>query len=159
MKPVPPNKAYIAIGSNVGNRLETCQKAIACIKNIPNTFVTKQSSLIETTPIGVLNQPLFLNGVIEIETELSPLNLLRHLKEIERKLGRVPTQKWGPRTIDLDILFFGDEQITTQRLTIPHPRLHERWFVLKPLSELDGNRIHPGSKKTIKELLLDYENR
>lgn len=136
MKPVPPNKAYIAIGSNVGNRLETCQKAIACIKNIPNTFVTKQSSLIETTPIGVLNQPLFLNGVIEIETELSPLNLLRHLKEIERKLGRVPTQKWGPRTIDLDILMYGNLTMHTPELKLPHPEIKNRKFIQESLLEI-----------------------
>ena len=136
MKPVPPNKAYIALGSNVGNRLETCQKAIACIKNIPNNFVTKQSSLIETTPIGVLNQPLFLNGVIEIETELSPLNLLRHLKEIERKLGRVPTQKWGPRTIDLDILMYGNLTMHTPELKLPHPEIKNRKFIQESLLEI-----------------------
>ena len=136
MKPVPPNKAYIALGSNVGNRLETCQKAIACIKNLPNTSVTKQSSLIETTPIGVLNQPLFLNGVIEIETELSPLNLLSCLKEIERNLGRVPTQKWGPRTIDLDILTYGNLTMHTPELKLPHPEIKNRKFIQEFLTQI-----------------------
>ena len=137
MKPLPPNKAYIALGSNLGNRLETCLKAIEYIKNLPKTTVTKQSSLIETTPIGVLNQPLFLNGAIEIETELSPLNLLRHLKDIERKLGRIPTQKWGPRTIDLDILTYGNLSMDTPELKLPHPEIKNRKFIQESLEELD----------------------
>ena len=115
--------------------------------------ITKKSSLYETEPVGKKDQPWFFNMVIEGETNLSPEDLLRTCQAIEKKLGRVEGEKWGPRPIDIDILLYGDLVLNLPHLTIPHSRLHLRNFVLQPLSEIAPNIIHPISKKLIKELL------
>lgn len=127
---------YIGIGSNLGNRQQNINKAISYLKDSDKIEVKKVSSIYETEPIGGPPQGKFLNGVIEIETDLSPLDLLDRLDEIEMKLGRVRSEKNGPRTIDLDILLYSDIQINNERLTIPHPHMQEREFVLRGLREI-----------------------
>ena len=149
--------AYIGIGSNLGDKLHHCEKAISEILKIDRHKLLAKSSLFKTQPIGYTSQDWFVNGVIKIETDLEAPELLRTLKTIESQLGRTETFRWGPRTIDLDILFFDDAEIYTEELQIPHPRLHERQFVLIPLAEIDRNLIHPVLKKTIQELLKNFK--
>lgn len=149
--------AYIGIGSNLGDKVSQCEKAIAEILKADRNKLLAKSSFFKTKPVGHTSQDWFINGVIKIETELEPLQLLRALKRIESQLGREETFRWGPRTIDLDILFFDAEEIHTEELQIPHPLLQERQFVLIPLAEIDRGLIHPVLKKTIGELLDDIK--
>ena len=128
------NKVYIALGSNLGNREQYLKNAIEEIKSIGQ--VKRQSTVHETAAIGYKDQGKFLNQVIEINTDLSPTQLLISLQEIEHKMGRTREIKNGPRTIDLDILLYNQETINQPHLKIPHPRMHKRKFVLDPLSEL-----------------------
>lgn len=129
--------SYIGIGSNLGDRRQNINRAISYLKDSDNIKVTKVSSIYETEPVGGPPQEKFLNGVIEIDTDLPPLDLLDRLEEIETKLGRVRSEKNDPRTIDLDILLYGDIQINNERLTVPHPRMREREFVLRGLREIN----------------------
>ena len=129
-------KVYLGVGSNLGNRRRNIETAIGKLQNTEGVEVTKVSSLIETEPEGGPPQNKFLNGAIEIKTELPPSELLRQLKKIEKKLGRVKTVKNGPRPIDLDILKFGNRKVNTPHLKIPHPKMHKREFAMKPLKEL-----------------------
>ena len=147
--------AYIGIGSNQGDKVGQCEKAISEILEADHHKLLARSSLFKTQPIGYTSQDWFINGVIKIETYLEPLELLRHLKEIESRLGRKETFQWGPRAIDLDILLFDEKEIQVEGLQIPHPFLQERQFVLIPLAEIDRSLIHPVLKKTIGELLDD----
>ncbi len=117
--------------------------------------VRRQSSMYQTEPWGVGEQPRFVNMAIEIETEQSPVELLKSLKEIEKELGRVETVKWGPRVIDLDILLYDDLIIKESELEVPHPYMHEREFVLSPLAEIAPDRVHPVLKKTVREMLSE----
>jgi 2-amino-4-hydroxy-6-hydroxymethyldihydropteridine diphosphokinase len=144
--------AYIGIGSNLGNRRENCEKAISLLikKGIK---ITKRSSFYETEPWGMKDQPKFINMAVEVETLLKPEELLKTLKKIEIEIGRYRGKRWGPRVIDLDILFYNDMIIKTPELEIPHPLTQEREFVLKPLSEIAPDKIHPVLNKSIKELL------
>jgi len=127
---------YIGLGSNLGDRALNIQLAIEKIKQIQNTKITKISSIIETLPVGGPAQGKFLNAAIEIQTNMSPPELLKNLQTIESELGRLRTVKNGPRTIDLDILFCEDLQIREKDLIVPHPRIKEREFVLAPLREI-----------------------
>jgi len=145
--------AYIGIGSNLGDKLKHCEKAISEISRIDRHKLLAKSSLFKTQPIGHTSQDWFVNGVIKIETDLEPPELFRTLKTIESRLGRTKTFRWGPRTIDLDLLFFDDIEIHTEELEIPHPQIQNRQFVLVPLAEIDRHLIHPVFKKTILELL------
>ncbi len=129
------SRCFIGVGSNLGNREENIKNAKSLL-NKTKIKILKESSLIETRPVGGPKQGKFLNGVLEIETKLSPDKLLQTLKTIERKLARIKTVKNGPRTIDLDILLYEDKVIKTSKLIIPHPRMHERSFVIKPLKEI-----------------------
>jgi 2-amino-4-hydroxy-6-hydroxymethyldihydropteridine diphosphokinase len=149
--------AYIGIGSNLGDKIAHCEKAISEILNIDCHRLLSRSSLFNTHPIGYTAQDWFVNGVIKIETDLEPLDLYRVLKAIEIRLGRKETFRGGPRVIDLDLLLFDDRRIETEELQVPHPRLHERQFVLIPLSEIERNLIHPVLKKTVGELLEEIE--
>jgi 2-amino-4-hydroxy-6-hydroxymethyldihydropteridine diphosphokinase len=144
--------AYIGIGSNLGDRQANCLKAIAFLTQAGQS-VLKQSSLYETDPWGKKDQPRFINMAVEIETNLKPQGLLLLLKEIENNMGRVYTTRWGPRLIDLDILLYEDLVITEEELQIPHPRMHERAFVLQPLAEICPEKVHPLLHKRIDELL------
>jgi 2-amino-4-hydroxy-6-hydroxymethyldihydropteridine diphosphokinase len=145
--------AYIGIGSNLGDKVYQCETAISDILRADQNKLLAKSSLFKTKPIGYTSQDWFINGVIKIETDLEPLELLQVLKDIESRLGREKTFRWGPRVIDLDILLFDEEEIEMEGLQIPHPRLQERQFVLIPLAEIDPEVIHPVLKKTIRELL------
>ncbi len=127
---------FLGIGSNLGNRFNNIKKAIYLLKETPCIRFRKLSRLYETAPDGGPRQRNFINGAIKIETQLSPLKLLERLKQIERILGRKKTLKNGPRSIDLDILFYGTRIINIKKLRIPHPRMFEREFVLKPLREI-----------------------
>jgi len=149
--------AYIGIGSNVGDKTYQCKRAISEILKIDRHKLLAESSLFKTKPIGYTSQEWFVNGVIKIETEMEPLELLQMLKTIELQLGRKRTFRWGPRSIDLDILFFDNEEVRTKELQIPHPRLHERQFVLIPLVEIDRHLVHPTLKKTVGNLLEELE--
>jgi len=150
--------AYIGIGSNLGNREENCERAIRLLIEHGIT-VTKRSSMIETEPWGVREQPKFINMAVEIGTELDPEGLLRILKKIEEEIGRLPTSRWGPRIIDLDILLYDDLIMETPDLVIPHPGMSEREFVLKPLAEIAPEKMHPVLKKSIKSLLMELSGK
>jgi 2-amino-4-hydroxy-6-hydroxymethyldihydropteridine diphosphokinase len=145
--------AYIGIGSNLGNREENCERAIFLLEE-NGIRVINRSSKIETEPWGFKNQPRFINMVIEIETDIEPKELLNLLKKIEIEIGRRPSFRWGPRMIDLDLLLYGDLVIKTPELEIPHPGTYNRDFVLKPLTEIAPNKVHPVIKKSFKEILL-----
>lgn len=129
-------KAYIGIGSNLGRRPVNIKKAVEQLKKVKNLKVTKISSLYETRPVGGPPQRKYLNGVVEIETNLRPHCLLKELKGVEKYLGRSKIARNGPRVIDLDILLYGYKKIKTKNLTIPHPRMWLREFVIKPLREV-----------------------
>jgi len=141
---------YLGLGTNLGKRTDNLQAAATALP--PAVKVLRVSSIYETEPWGYIEQPAFLNQVIEAETLLAPLELLAHLKHIEADLGRQPTFRFGPRLIDLDILFYGDWVIDLPELRIPHPHLAERAFVLAPLAELAPTLRHPQTGKTILEL-------
>ena len=145
--------AYIAFGSNLGDKQKNIAKALQKIDEHAEIHITKESSIIETEPWGYQNQDNFLNSVIEVQTSLSAEELMKTLLEIESKLGRVREIKNGPRTIDLDIIFFDNQISEDEFITLPHPRMHEREFVLKPLAEVNPDYIHPILNKTTKELL------
>ncbi len=146
---------YLALGSNMGNRLANLKAAISNVT--PQMTVKKKSSVYETPPWGFKEQDAFLNQVIKVKTSLAPEPLLRHLKRLEVALGRVPNFQNGPRLIDIDILFFDQMIIETPPLIVPHPRLHERAFVLVPLAEIEPDFIHPILQKSVSKLLEDLD--
>lgn len=146
--------AFIGIGSNLGRRKENIKFALKLLKK-HGIKILKVSTIIETEPYGLKEQPKFLNCVASVETTLNPSQLLKTLLSIENELGRVRTVKWGPRTIDLDILFYDELVIKEKGLTIPHPDLENRIFVLKPLCEIAPDFVHPTLKKTVKKMLLE----
>jgi 2-amino-4-hydroxy-6-hydroxymethyldihydropteridine diphosphokinase len=139
-------RAFVGLGANLGDREGTLRAAVRRLGGLAGTDVTKVSALRDTDPVGYLDQPRFLNGVVELETSVSPRALLNELLSIEREFGRdrsaAPPQ--GPRTLDLDLLLYGGETIREPGLEVPHPRLHERAFVLEPLVELDPELEIPG---------------
>ena len=137
------NEVYLSLGSNLGDRKAQLQEAVRLLQSNPSISNMKMSSIYETAPVGYLNQDVFLNLVIRLETSLSPLGLLDICQEIEQALHRERLVRWGPRTVDLDVLLYGQEQVATERLTIPHPRMYERAFVLVPLQELMPSLILP----------------
>jgi 2-amino-4-hydroxy-6-hydroxymethyldihydropteridine diphosphokinase len=147
--------AYISIGSNLGNREENCEKAVTRLLK-KGVHVVKRSSLYETGPWGVREQPKFINMAVEVDTELKPYELLKTLKGIESELGRTQDIRWGPRVIDLDILLYNDLIMKTDDLEIPHPHIDDRDFVLKPLSDIAPDKIHPVLNKRIKDLLMEF---
>jgi 2-amino-4-hydroxy-6-hydroxymethyldihydropteridine diphosphokinase len=137
--------AYIGIGSNLGERESTIRDALALLAADPDLEVEAVSSIRETDPVGMVDQPRFLNAAIRLATDLAPYPLLERLLAVEQQLGRVRTgERYGPRTIDLDLLLYGDEIVDEPGLRVPHPRLAERRFVLEPLAELDPGLVVPG---------------
>ncbi len=146
------NRAYISLGSNLGDKMNNISAARLLVDRLEDTAISRMSSLYNTAPWGKTDQDEFINQVIEIETELRPLNLLHLLQDIEIKLGRLRSEKWGPRVIDLDILLYGQEVIKEQELIVPHPYMFERLFVLIPLQEIEPELIFPDGTK-IQEVL------
>ena len=142
-------KAFIGLGSNLGDREAMIRLALDDLARLPETTLVKASSLYDTEPVGDVDQPNFLNAVAQIDTELSARQLLWNLQLIEKRLGRVRTQRWGPRTIDLDLLLYGQLVIEEPDLRVPHPELTRRSFVLVPLVEIEPLLVHPESGDTL----------
>ena len=142
-------RAYIGLGANLGERELNLRRAVELLGADPAIEVVGVSSLRETDPVGYVDQPRFLNGAVALETTLSARELLGRMLAIERELGRDRTseERWGPRTIDLDLLLYGNERIDEPGLTVPHPRLTERRFVLEPLAELDAELSLPDGRR------------
>jgi 2-amino-4-hydroxy-6-hydroxymethyldihydropteridine diphosphokinase len=143
---VTDTRAYVGFGANLGDRAATIASALDLLGKVLGVEVVAVSTLRETDPVGYEDQPRFVNGAVELKTTLSPRALLERLLAIERRLGRVRGQgpRFGPRTIDLDLLLYGDEVVDEPGLQVPHPRLHERRFALEPLAELDPTLEIPG---------------
>jgi 2-amino-4-hydroxy-6-hydroxymethyldihydropteridine diphosphokinase len=146
-----PQLAYLSLGSNVGDRVAHLRDAIARLESIGR--VVSVSSFYETEPVEVTDQPWFLNCAVGLETALTAEQLMAELLQIEQEMGRRRIQKKGPRTIDIDILLFDDLILDSPDVTIPHPAMQKRRFVLEPLAEIAAEARHPGIKKTIRELL------
>lgn len=141
--------SYIGIGSNIGDKKTTINQAIALIDATSGVKVTKVAPFYQTAPVGYTEQDWFLNTVIEVETTISPLELLHTLLNIESQMGRVRTIHWGPRTIDLDLLTYGNKVLNTRELTLPHPRMTERAFVMVPLADINGDLLIAGGKTAL----------
>jgi 2-amino-4-hydroxy-6-hydroxymethyldihydropteridine diphosphokinase len=137
-------RAYVGLGANLGPREVTLLRAADLLAAADGVEVVAVSQLRETAPVGVVEQPPFLNGAVALDTSLSARALLDLLLDIERSLGRVRGERWGPRTVDLDLLIYGDARVDDDGLHVPHPRLHERRFALEPLAELDPELEIPG---------------
>ncbi|MDL4840509.1 2-amino-4-hydroxy-6-hydroxymethyldihydropteridine diphosphokinase [Aquibacillus rhizosphaerae] len=147
------NTVYIALGSNINPRSAYLNQAIDNLRLSEHIFVISYSPIYETEPVGYLEQENFLNMVIEIETSLEPLDLLNYCKGIEKKIGRKRGVRWGPRVIDLDILLYNQENIRTEQLIVPHPRMHERAFVLIPLKDVNPSLNIPSLNKSVASVL------
>ncbi len=148
-----PAMVYLGLGSNVGDREEYIEQAGFLLEKNPNIQVIKRSSNYETEAEGGGDQAPFINAAVEIRTKLEPHRLLEVCQEIETVLGREREMEWGPRTIDIDILLYGNEIISDDKLQIPHPMMHERVFVLKPLKEIAPHAVHPVLEKSIESIL------
>jgi 2-amino-4-hydroxy-6-hydroxymethyldihydropteridine diphosphokinase len=148
-------RVFISLGSNLEPRSERLQAAIAALRTFGE--VSKVSRVYETVPVGGVPQPEFLNAVVELDTTHGPLELLRALKESEKKLGRQQRPRWHEREIDFDILFYEDLMLHSPELTVPHPEIQNRAFVLVPLAELDRNFVHPVLRRSVSELVQDVD--
>jgi len=151
------SKAYIALGSNLSDPALQVKKAFLALKKIKDTRVIRTSSLYKTAPVGYDNQPDFINAVAEVDTELSAETLLSHLLEIEQQFGRERPFANAPRILDLDLLWFDNHELNSEFLTIPHPRMHERSFVLLPLAEIAPNLVLTGHGNVVK-LAARFQN-
>ncbi|MCF7876509.1 2-amino-4-hydroxy-6-hydroxymethyldihydropteridine diphosphokinase [Candidatus Bipolaricaulota bacterium] len=145
-------KAFIGLGSKLGDRKENIDNSIRLLTSLDGITLLSRASNFETEPVGPI-QPWFINTAIKIETDLAPEELLSKCKEVERRIGRVDSLRWGPRLVDLDLLLFGERVIQTDRLALPHPEMEERKFVLIPLIELESELIHPELEIPLKKIL------
>ena len=146
--------AYISVGSNLGHKLENCRNGVAALTRCPAIRLIEQSPIYRTEPVDYQDQDWFVNYAVKIETELDSFSLLNLLKSIEQEAGRVPhTIRFGPRVLDLDIILYDDIVQNDSRLTIPHPRMHKRRFVLKPICDIDPDIIHPVLQQKLLDLL------
>lgn len=151
-------RAFVGLGANLRDRERTIRRAIDLLADAEGVRVVGVSALRETEPVGLLDQPPFLNGAVAVETELDAPHLLDRLLAIERELGRTRHgARYGPRTIDLDLLLFGDEVLEEPGLSVPHPRLHERRFALEPLADLDPDAVVPG-RGSVRDLLSELDS-
>ncbi len=151
--------AYISVGSNIGNKLENCKKGVDALIRSDSVTMKAQSPCYKTDPVDYPDQDWFINYVIKIETLLDPFELLNRLKSIQQDAGRIRDEiRFGPRILDLDIILFGDAVIDSENLVIPHPRMHKRRFVLKPICDIDAEIIHPVFKKNMKYLLYNMDD-
>lgn len=139
--------AYLGLGANLGDRLENLQRAADLLAEEPGVTVVRSSRVYETEPLGGPEQPDYLNAVVEVRTDLPPHDLLEACLGVEARMGRVRAERWGPRTIDVDLLTYDDRTIDDPDLVVPHPRMHERGFVLVPLSELTADPMLPGGRR------------
>jgi 2-amino-4-hydroxy-6-hydroxymethyldihydropteridine diphosphokinase len=146
-------KVFVGIGSNLGVPTENCEEAIRLLNTLPKIKIIDRSSLYESEPVGEISQNWFINATVAIKTSLDPKRLLAKFLEIENDLGRKRREKWGPRVIDLDMLVYENYVINSNALTLPHPEMTKRRFVLLPLSEFAGDYLHPIENKTINDLL------
>lgn len=153
------HRVYLSLGSNIGNKRKNILEAIRKIGELENTEVVKSSTILETEPFGYLEQDNFLNTCLEVKTLMTAQEFLKEILQIELDMGRVREIKWGPRIIDIDILFYDKEIIEEDNLAVPHPWICEREFVLDPLSEIAPNYIHPLEKKTITMLARKLKER
>ena len=152
-------RAFVGLGSNLGDREAQIRLAIEALRRVADTRVARVSSVYDTEPVGEVPQPNFLNAVVQLDTQLSARQLLWNLQLIERRLGRVRSQRWGPRTIDVDLLLFGDLVLDEPDLRIPHAELTRRAFVLVPLVELDPLLVHPETGETLLQILSRLDPR
>ena len=150
--------AYIGVGSNMGARLKNCREAVERAGRLPGVLLTARSPFYRTAPVGVEDQDWYVNGVFALYTERPARELLERLLEIEAAMGRVRKGKWGPRPIDLDILLFGEDVIDEADLTVPHPLMHTRRFVLEPMVQLAPRLVHPVLGKSMRGLLADLQD-
>ena len=153
------SRVYLSLGSNIGNRQRAISEMLRMLEHAPGVRLLRASSNYETRPVGMQDQPLFINAAAVIETELDPMEILALCKAIEGRLGRVDRGRWGPREADMDIVMYEDVAADLPELKIPHPEMHLRRFVLEPLSEIAPGAVHPVLKKTIRELLADLGDR
>ena len=151
--------AYIAVGSNLGNKQRNCKKGIAALNQTPGITVTAHAKLYKTAPVDFTDQEWFVNTAVRVATELLPRDLLRQLKKIESDVGRIQSDiRFGPRVLDLDIILYDNLVFKSDKLEIPHPRMHKRRFVLRPICDIDPFAMHPTFKKPVKTLLDGIED-
>jgi 2-amino-4-hydroxy-6-hydroxymethyldihydropteridine diphosphokinase len=148
---------YLGLGSNLGDKLKSITEAINLISKLKSVEIIRTSSMIITKPYGKTDQPDFLNCIIEIDTDLLPEELLKKCLDIENQLGRIRNEKWGPRTIDIDLLFYEDIIMNSELLVLPHPEIHKREFILTSLNELCPNLVHPILIKKIKDIFVELK--
>lgn len=149
---------FLGLGSNIGDRLNYLKEAVKRISSLPNTKIRKHSSVYETAPVGYSEQDNFLNMVVEISTDLNPIAFFKEMQKIEKSLGRIRKVKWGPRVIDIDILYWGSEILNTKSLQIPHAEIENRRFVLVPLNEISPDFKTPHQRQAIGELLENVQD-
>jgi 2-amino-4-hydroxy-6-hydroxymethyldihydropteridine diphosphokinase len=154
----PAHSAYLSVGSNLGDKLACCRRGIAQVGALPGTVLAAQSRFYRTAPVDYLEQDWFINAVVKVASDLTPPKLLAALQEIQRQAGRTTDKiRFGPRLLDLDILMYDDLVLDLPELILPHPRMHKRRFVLKPLCDIDPKALHPVLKRPVDRLLAELD--